>query len=191
MTSPVKIVMVLDSSGSMQSLKEATINAHNEFIRKQKSLEGEATYSLYTFSSNVNDPITASIDKAAELNPFNYRPGGGTALYDAIGKAISVEVTSGSQGILVILTDGEENGSRLFNKDQIAKMIKDAEDAHGWEVVFLGANIANFTQFTQSLNLKAVNSMTLECTAKGMSEAYGSIGATTTAYRASKLKMHA
>ena len=120
MTNPVKIVMVLDSSGSMQSLKEATINAHNEFIGKQKSLEGEATYSLYTFSSNVNDPITASINKAAELNPFNYRPGGGTALYDAIGKAISVEVTSGSQGILVILTDGEENGSRLFNKDQIA-----------------------------------------------------------------------
>lgn len=185
MTNPIKIVMLLDSSGSMGVLKNETIQAFNSFIASQKELDGEATFSLYNFGSAVNSTEAIDIKKVQDLNVFSYRPSGGTALYDAIGKAISVEVKSGTSGVLAILTDGEENSSRLFKKEQIATMIKDIQDINGWQVIFLGANITNFTEFTASINILPANSIGFEYTSKGLHGALNSISASTTAYRTS------
>jgi hypothetical protein len=41
------ITMVLDSSGSMQSLKEDTIGGFNAFLDDQEDEDGEATITLY------------------------------------------------------------------------------------------------------------------------------------------------
>ncbi|MBP7966682.1 VWA domain-containing protein [Candidatus Woesebacteria bacterium] len=187
MTELVNIVMVLDSSGSMQPLKSDTISAHNTFLSNQQEFKGQASYSLYMFSSGVSQSSTLPIEKAQPLNNFNYRPGGGTALYDAIGKAISLHVKSGTSGVLAILTDGEENSSILYNKEQVAAMIKDAEDIYGWEVMFLGANISNFTSFTSSLNIKADKAMMFTADSHGIAKSFGNISCSTTAYRTAKL----
>merc|ERR1711978_809436 len=42
--------------------------------------------------------------------------------------------------ILVILTDGEENSSRLFDQKDTKKMIDDMTENQNWQVQYLGAN---------------------------------------------------
>jgi hypothetical protein len=44
------------------------------------------------------------------------------------------------QVLFVIMTDGEENSSREFDRQQIMAMIEDRQNAAGYEFLYLGAN---------------------------------------------------
>ncbi len=41
-----------------------------------------------------------------------------------------------------VVTDGQENASREFRKEQIEKMIKEKTEKDGWQFVFLSADLA-------------------------------------------------
>ena len=43
--------------------------------------------------------------------------------------------------IVVIVTDGMENSSMRYSYKGVKRMIRDCEKKHGWEFLFLGANI--------------------------------------------------
>jgi hypothetical protein len=43
--------------------------------------------------------------------------------------------------VLVVVTDGQENASREFHKEQIEKMIKEKTEKSGWQFVFLSADL--------------------------------------------------
>ncbi len=47
-----------------------------------------------------------------------------------------------SRVVMVIITDGQENASREFRKDQIAKMIREKQEQSAWQFVFLSADLA-------------------------------------------------
>lgn len=186
MTNPIKIVFVLDQSGSMMPLRHSTLESFDGFIASQKQLEGDATISVYKFSNTVSPANTYNIKNVKSLSEIGYMPSGGTALFDAIGKAISLEVTAGTSGILVILTDGEENASTFYNKAQIAKMISDIQELNGWEVIFMGANITDFKEFTGSLNVKSGKAFMMNANAEGIKTAYACINTETVNYRTTK-----
>ena len=145
-----EIIFVLDKSGSMGMIREDTIGGYNTFVQDQKELPGECVFTLATFNTQYDKDLEGALmESVNELDNATYRPGGGTALLDAVGKTINDVVTRHEmQGdekpgkvILVVLTDGEENSSREFTDVKaIAKMIATQEDA-GWEIVFLGADI--------------------------------------------------
>ncbi len=85
----------------------------------------------------------------AEVRPLadDYNPSGMTALYDAVGSAVTKTQayleTLGekrpSDVIVVILTDGLENVSQQWTARQVFDLITEAEQS-GWQIVFLGAN---------------------------------------------------
>ena len=145
-----EIIFVLDKSGSMGMIREDTIGGFNTFIQDQKELPGECVFTLATFNTQYDKDLEGALmENVNELDNATYRPGGGTALLDAVGKTINDVVTRHStlgdekpgKVILVVLTDGEENSSREFtDKKAIAKMVATQED-EGWEIVFLGADI--------------------------------------------------
>ena len=75
---------------------------------------------------------------------------GCTALLDAVGSAIrhiaDVHKCLGKENvpektIFVITTDGMENASRNYTYNKVRKMIERRKEKHGWEFLFLGANI--------------------------------------------------
>jgi len=86
------------------------------------------------------------IKKKYFLNHSTFKPRGSTALYDAIGKTIEGvdqrirkhEVEP--QVIIAIITDGYENDSKLYNKNEIKKSVKKRINKHNWNFVYLGAN---------------------------------------------------
>jgi Mg-chelatase subunit ChlD len=67
------------------------------------------------------------------------RPGGCTALLDAVGRTIDNMINQEGKTLVVILTDGLENSIKEYKLDQIKEKIKYRRDA-GWEFIFLVAN---------------------------------------------------
>ena len=146
-----EIVFILDKSGSMSGLESDTIGGYNSFLEKQKKEEGEAYVSTVLFSdtsSVIHDRVP--IKKIEPMNDKQYSVGGCTALLDAIGGAIkhignvhkyAREEDRPEKTVFVITTDGQENSSHIYDYEKIKKLVKKQQEKHGWEFIFLGANI--------------------------------------------------
>ncbi len=146
-----EIVFILDRSGSMGGLEADTIGGYNSMLKKQQEEEGEAVFSTVLFDDkvevlhnrlNVNDvkPIT---DK-------EYYVRGCTALLDAVGGAIKhigdvqkamPKEERPDKTLFIITTDGMENASRKYSYDKVKKMVEKKKEKHGWEFIFMGANM--------------------------------------------------
>jgi Mg-chelatase subunit ChlD len=146
----IDIIVVLDRSGSMQSIKEQTISGFNEFLQDQKKNNKGASITLVQFDHEFEMVYEArEIKRARELNTMTYVPRGMTALLDAIGKTIKLTRQRHKQlekpdrpekTIFVIITDGYENSSTVFTRQDIFKKITKMENKHNWDFVYLGAN---------------------------------------------------
>lgn len=135
------IVMVLDRSGSMQSIKSDIIGGFNKFLEEQKNQPGDAILTLAQFDDEyeiVHNKV--DIKDVPELTEETYSPRSCTALLDAIGKTINSVDKDDEFVILAIITDGLENASKEFTRDVIFKMIKEKEEEKKWEITFLAAN---------------------------------------------------
>ncbi len=145
-----EVILVLDRSGSMQAIRDATIKACNGYMSSLNSGEGEVRWTLVQFDHEclpflLNEPI----GQVQPLTTDTYVPRGTTALYDAIGKTIDetgqryAQLPEGERPgtvIFVIQTDGLENSSQLFTARKINEMIAEQSAKYAWQFVFLGAN---------------------------------------------------
>ncbi len=146
-----EIVFILDKSGSMSGFEADTIGGFNSLIKKQKELEGEALVSLVLFNNNsevVYDRVP--LKQVEQLTARQYYPSGCTALLDAVGDAIhhigNIHKYARNEDVpektlFVITTDGLENASHRYSYGQIKELIKKETEKHGWDFLFLGANI--------------------------------------------------
>ena len=146
-----ELVFILDKSGSMGGMERDTIGGFNSMIEKQKQVEGKAYVSTVLFSSHSE--VLHDRKDLGEIEPLtekDYQVGGMTALLDAVGGAIK-HISNvhkyirpedvPARTMFVITTDGMENMSREYSHKQIKKMIKEKEEKHGWEFIFVAANI--------------------------------------------------
>ena len=142
----ILINFVLDKSGSMDSIREATISGFNEFKNDQSDEEGQAFFTLTLFDTDFTTVCQAvPVREVPDLDGTTYVPDGMTALYDAIGHTMRitddfVAANHPDQVVFVIMTDGYENASREFDRDRIFKMIQDRQRDAEYEFIYLGAN---------------------------------------------------
>lgn len=138
---PVNIVAVLDRSGSMGNILDASVSGFNEFLDVQKKLPGEAKISVVLFDDKYQvwqDDV--DVKDCPNITPYIYAPNGMTALHDAIGKSLTALFKENPErAIVCILTDGYENASKEFNASTTKTLIEKARK-RGWEVVYLAAN---------------------------------------------------
>jgi uncharacterized protein YegL len=142
----ILINLVLDKSGSMESIREATIAGFNQFLRDQQQEGGSAVMTLTLFDTGFS--TVARAIPLADIRPLDHRtyvPGGMTALYDAIAHTMTitdqhVAANKPDQVLFVIMTDGEENSSREFNRQRIMEMVEDRQRTADYEFIYLGAN---------------------------------------------------
>lgn len=151
-----EVIFLIDKSGSMSHLTNDTIGGFNGFVESQKD-DTKTTLTTVLFDTTwkiLHDGI--DVYEVEPMTNKDYIAGGGTAMLDAIGEIInSVQDRHDELGaekpekvLFVITTDGEENSSRKFTKAQIEKMIKHQTNGHGWEFIFLGANMDAVTVAT-------------------------------------------
>lgn len=150
-TDKVYNLIILDESGSMESIKNATISGFNELVQTIQGLEKQYPeqkhyISLVTFNGLG---IKTHLDKQpvsslSQINEKTYQPNSMTPLYDAMGiHILKLRVDlAGMENVNVlvtILTDGEENASREFSGAQVRKIIEE-QKSQGWTFTYIGAN---------------------------------------------------
>ena len=141
-------LIIIDESGSMQSIKKEAIDSVNETIQTirsaQKKHEGQEHYvSLVTFNDNVKTIYECvAVNDVDELTPDTYQPDCCTALYDAMGislNSLRKKVADDDKVLVTIVTDGYENASKEYNSKAI-KALVDEFKAKGWVFAYIGAN---------------------------------------------------
>lgn len=145
-----EVVSIVDRSGSMQEIAGDAIGAFNSFIEDQKKHPGEATFSLVLFNHEYTKVCSGvNIQDAEPLDNEKYVPAGTTALLDAIGRTIDdvgkrlgdmKDEDRPEKVIVGILTDGLENTSSDYNRQQVFDRIKEQREKYNWEFIFLAAN---------------------------------------------------
>ena len=157
-------LIILDESGSMESIKNTIISGFNEVVQSVKMVaeefpEQEHFISLVSFDSTKIKTIhdIEPVEKLEKIDDSKYKPGAMTPLYDAMGTSIlqlkRVTDTHPDCKVLVtILTDGEENASKEFNGQSI-KALVDELQAKNWTFSYIGAN-HDVEKFAISISIK-------------------------------------
>ena len=191
----VKIINILDISGSMKSIIDSSISGFNSFIEEQKTIEGDAVVSTVLFNHKYQILYEDKDLKNCELlNKDIYVPDGRTALYDTIGFIINKEIDKlGSTSVeerpektlCVVLTDGYENASHEYDSIKIKTLIEEMKKDFSWEFIFLGANIDAFSE-SSKIGVTFGNTFNFAATDDGTKDAYQAVNYAATTYRMSK-----
>ena len=158
------IILLLDESESMSVIYDITLQSVNTFIEEQKSISNdEDTFSMWTFNTKPSKIIDNLLFSQVGLIT-KYKPNGMTSLYDAIGLAIKEKNkhTIIDNVVFVIITDGIDNASILFNIKMINTLINEMKDKHNWKFIYLGANHDAFAK-GDSLGIKKSMCSEFEC----------------------------
>lgn len=141
-------LIIIDESGSMQSIKTAAIDSVNETIQTirsaQKKHEDQEHYvSLVTFNDDVKTVYECvPVNEVKELTAETYQPDCCTALYDAMGislNALRKKVAEDDKVLVTVVTDGYENASKEYSGKAI-KALVDELKGKGWVFAYIGAN---------------------------------------------------
>lgn len=146
-----ELVFILDKSGSMSGLEEDTIGGFNSLIEKQKEVDGIALVTTVLFNHKyevIHNRV--DLEEITPLTTKEYYVGGTTSLLDAVGRTITTlkekildipKRLRPSKVMFVIITDGFENSSKIYNTKEIKELIDLQKKEYDWQFMFLGANI--------------------------------------------------
>ncbi len=132
---PVDVVLVIDTSGSMQGDKIAS--ARNSLAQFVQRLDNQDRLQVITFSSDVNTltPLSPLSDKREDITRrvSGLIEGGDTSLYDATVAAYKELEANGDPRFIrgiVVLSDGQDTASRL-SLDQVMTEISRGSEEGG------------------------------------------------------------
>ena len=142
-------LIIMDESGSMQSIKPQIISGFNETVQtiklaKEKYPEQNHLVSLVFFNGGETRIVhnCAEVKSVKELKDKDYKPNCDTPLYDAMGFSINKlkeKVNPEDKVMVTILTDGMENASKEYNQQTIKSLVEELK-SQGWVFAFMGAN---------------------------------------------------
>lgn len=178
-------LIIVDESGSMSHLRQATLSGINETIDTIKNAQKEFAdtqshfITLVTFDKGVNTNIryhynNEPIDNVPTFT--NYYPRGCTPLYDTMGQTLTslynkINSDENATAVVTVLTDGLENASCEWNATSLRNLINQLKE-QGWSFSYMGSahnvkdvadllSIDNFMEFSHD-NLGAGNTWDFE-----------------------------
>ena len=170
-------VIILDESGSMSSIYKETLQSMNEVlggIRKDQEDHPDQQHNvtIVTFEGHGIGGIKTRrdrvpVDKIENFTGKDYRPGGCTPLYDAMGQTLNrLEglVTAEDKVMATIITDGYENASEEYSGRTIKSLVERLREK-GWVFAYIGAN-QDAVEVAKDLNIS--NALNYDATPEGM-----------------------
>ena len=172
-------VIILDESGSMSSIYKETLQSINEVlggIRKtqEEIPEQKHNVTLVTFEGSGIKGVKIRRDRVpvSEVEDFgekDYRPGGCTPLYDAMGQTLNrLEGLVGAEDkvMVTIITDGYENSSQEYSGCTVKSLVARLREK-GWVFAYVGAN-QDAVEVARGLDIP--NALNYDASPEGMLE---------------------
>jgi hypothetical protein len=147
------VSLLLDASGSMEVSRKPAVAAVNRYLARLHDGPAAARtrLSLTVFNSHVIETVRdrSRADACPFLREAEYRPGGRTPLFDAVGYSaglLDCLSDRSERRVLAILTDGLDTGSRGFTADRVRRVLERNQSEHGWIVLYLGVDHDSLSQ---------------------------------------------
>lgn len=187
-----EIIVVLDRSGSMDSIASDMKGGLKQFVEEQKKV-GEAGFTFAIFDDQYDLILEGA--PISTVNPefvaAALMPRGSTALNDAIGKTIisqgerfakMPESDKPKMVIMLIVTDGQENHSQEWSGEAIKALIEKQQNEWKWGITILGCGIDAIGQ-AKGLHINLNNALNVGRNSKGIAAAYAAVSHNTSAAR--------
>jgi len=179
----MQIALILDRSGSMSSIQEATVEGLNAFLSEQRQSTAKVSLLLAQFDDEYEQLYSGPLAEAPSFTlsdqpsprQVRFLPRGWTALLDAMGKTIDdlgqtlaalPEDQRPGKVVVVTMTDGAENKSKTYTWQQLAEIIGLQRNAYKWEFQFLAAN-QDAIATAAAINIPMGNAITYAASAQG------------------------
>ena len=182
--------IILDRSGSMQSIRDAAIAGFNDQLGSiQNKPDGlDVRFSMVSFSTTVDKPTYWLEDpqKAVPLTRETYVPDASTALYDAVyqtaGSLQKVEDADDKDTtfLTVIISDGQENASKISG-EQLAEKIQELNKTGKWTFVYIGSN-QDLAVVSKTLGISYANTLAFNNTDQDTARAFSKMSSARTFY---------
>ena len=139
----VRLAMLFDNSGSLDSAREFEKQAAIRFFRKVMRAKDEAAiYSIET-DSYLAQALTSDVHRLEQTIAMFGKPEGGTSLFDTIVTASTYLHPYAGRRVLVIVSDGIETTSHITDFDSVVQRVL-ADDCQVYVVqtgLYEGANL--------------------------------------------------
>jgi uncharacterized protein YegL len=146
-----EICVIVDRSGSMRGKEADTvggINAMIDDLKSAKKADDIISVSIKLFDhEQIMKYRRVDISEIEEFPVSEFVPRGQTALLDALGDSLKyfmekklMEPKDYDTCLIYVATDGLENASTRYSRDNIKSFIKSAETTYNIKVIYLGAN---------------------------------------------------
>lgn len=172
-------VIILDRSGSMESIRQAAVEGFNETlagIRKAQWTFADTQEHYVTLVTFCSCGIKYVFDKAPIvdtrlLKMEDFQPCCTTPLYDAMGITLTamrqhVREIEDAVVVVTVITDGMENASCEYNGRAIKELVERLR-GEGWTFTYMGAN-QDALKVAESLSIR--NSRNFAYTDEGTME---------------------
>jgi hypothetical protein len=177
------IIVVMDRSGSIESILGDMQGGFNNFVAEQRKEPMRTTFSLWEFDDEIGR--YADFVPLEQFTGYAIVPRGMTALNDAIMKATSAEGARlaampedqrPGKVVLVIATDGLENRSTEFpgkGNALVGERIRHQEETYGWTVLYMGIGHDAFTSAAE-IGISASNTLDSDVRPEAVQKAWNS-----------------
>ena len=172
-------VIILDESGSMSSIYKETLQSMNEVlsgIRKNQEEQPEQRHNvtIVTFEGDGISGVKTRRDRVPietvkNFTENDYRPGGCTPLYDAMGQTLNrlEGLVRGEDKVMAtIITDGFENSSQEYSGTAVKSLVGRLREK-GWVFAYIGAN-QDAVEVARDLNIS--NALNYDASPAGVME---------------------
>ncbi len=172
--SKLSAYILLDRTGSMGTIWAEAVKSVNAFAEDLAApkpgapdVAADITLAVFDAHAGLQFDVLRDRQPASGWAPFREdeaAPRGMTPLFDAIARLIALaEAANPGRAVIVVMTDGHENASREVTREG-ARAAIDRAKSKGWEVVFLGAQFAEFGD-AAAIGISAAKSMAMDAAA--------------------------
>ena len=172
------VALVLDKSGSMNSIRTEALQAFNEQLNTIKAMQTKTMdvfVGLTEFGSYAKSmKLVGKADQVSPLTLDDYIPDGMTAMYDGVMMAVTdlekaaagCKPTDDVAFLVCIVSDGHENASKITSAT-LAEKLQALQASGKWTITYLGAN-QDLTKISETLSIPKGNTQVFTANADGM-----------------------
>lgn len=189
------ITVLLDRSGSMELIKPAMEEAFNTFIQEHKKVPS-TRISLVQFDGSLDYDVVYQNVPITVAEKLTLYPRGSTPLLDAFCKTIDAtgarlrnmpETERPDQVLMVVITDGQENSSKEFKREDVKSRVTRQQNDYNWQFVYLGANQDSFAE-AASFGIQPQRVLNYAATMQGVRGASAALAHNTVIYTSNDIR---